>query len=158
MTWDGEPYLPASDFLVSVMNEEVVLDESDFGRANLKLLIAMTKDDDRSNRDWAAMLLGHHGPPTVEVRDALREAADDEDEYVRGEAIQALVERDREVAISLVARELANEFACYAIFQAAAELAEPSLAPLIEPFAAKKTGPAHIDSQIDDALAACRKD
>ncbi|QIL02607.1 lyase [Sphingomonas sinipercae] len=157
MSWDDEPYLPASEFLVSIMNEEVVLDDSEFGRANLSLLIGMTKDQDRSNRDYAAMLLGHHGPPTVEVRNALREAAEDEDVYVRGEAIQALVERDRQVAISLVTRELARKTACYAIFQAAADLAETSLAPLLEPFAAKRTGTSHIDSQIDDALAACRK-
>ena len=154
MTQDGEYYLPASNFLVSLMNEEIRIDETEFGRANLQLLMALTKDTDRSNRDWAAMLLGHNGPQTDEVRDALLHAADDEDQYVRGEAIQALVERDRAAAFRLVKRELEKDFVCVAIFDAAAELAEPSLVTLLEPFA-EPSGDDHMDSVAKYALTKC---
>src|SRR5688572_25079732 len=108
------------------MNEEIPIDDTEFGRANLSLLIGLTRDSDRSNPDWATMLLGHNGPQTDEVRDALIRAADDEDQYVRGEAVQALAERDRAAALRLVKRELAKESVCVAVFDAAAELADPS--------------------------------
>src|SRR5688572_25244654 len=105
MTQDGDHYLPASDFLVALINEEILIDETVIGRANLKMLIALTRDADVSNRDWATMLLGHNGPQTDEVREALLRAADDENQYVRGEAIHALTERDRATALLLVKRE-----------------------------------------------------
>jgi len=148
-------YLPASNFLVSVANEEVPIDASDFGQANLNLLVELTRDADRSNRDWATMLLGHKGPQTDEVSEALRRAADDEDEYVRGEAIQALVERNRASALDLVRRELAKEFVCVAIFDAAAELADPSLVSLLEPFA-MPSGDDYMDGVARHALAKCK--
>ena len=88
MTEPDAHYSPASDFLVSLMNEEIPIDETVFGRANLTLLIAMTRDADVSNRDWAAMLLSQYGPKTAEVRHALLQAADDEDLIVRAEAIE----------------------------------------------------------------------
>ena len=157
MSGEEDDYFPASDFLVSVMNEEVLFDSSDFGQSNLRLLIGMTKDSDRSNRDWATMLLGQYGPDTEKVRTALIESANDEDEFVRGEAIQALVERDRTAALPLVARELAGNSACFAIFLAAQELAELSLVALLEPYALDKSGPPHINAQIEDALSACRQ-
>lgn len=154
MTADDH-YLPASNFPVSVMNEEVVIDDSEFGRANLRLLIELTRDADRSNRDWATMLLGHHGPQTEEVRDALLRAADDEDQYVRGEATQSLAERDRANALRLVKRELANESVCFAVFEAAAELADASLIPLLESFA-EPSGDDYMDSIAQHALDVCR--
>ncbi|HET9353086.1 MAG TPA: HEAT repeat domain-containing protein [Sphingomicrobium sp.] len=153
---DEDLYLPKSDFLTWVSNEEIPFDDSEYGRANLRRLIDLTTDEDTSNRDWATMLLGHYGPRTSEVRDALLRAADDEDEYVRGEAVQALVERDRSAALRLTVRELAGDSVCYAIFQAATELADPSLVPLLEICAEKPTGVTHLDGQIADALEACR--
>ena len=156
MTQESEGYLPASDFLVSLMNEEIPIDDTDFGRANLRLLIALTQDTDRPNRDWATMLLGHSGPQTDEVRDALLRAADDEDQYVRGEAIQALAERDRSAALRLVERELASPSVCVAVFDAAAELADPSLVPLLEPFA-KPSGDDYMDDIAKYALEKCKE-
>jgi len=103
MTEEGH-YQPQSDFLIMIANEEISFDDSEFGRANLRRLISLTTDDDISNRDWATMLLGHHGPQTDEVRDALLRAAEDESLYVRAEAIEALVERDRASALWLVKR------------------------------------------------------
>lgn len=73
---DEELYRPKSDFLVMVANEEILFDDSEFGRANLQRLIALTGDADTSNRDWATMLIGHFGPDTEEVRTALLRAAE----------------------------------------------------------------------------------
>jgi HEAT repeat protein len=154
---EQEPYLPASSFLNSVANEEVVLDVSDFGKANLQLLIQLTRDADRSTRDWATMLLASYGPKIDQVRDALLAAAEDEDEIVRAEAIEGLVERDREKALALVKRELASESVSVPLLYAARELADQSLVPLLEPFAIPSDD-AYIDGLVDDALKACRTD
>jgi hypothetical protein len=153
---DQEPYLPASSFLNSVANEEVVLDESDFGNANLRLLIQLTQDADRSNRDWATMLLASYGPKTDQVRDALLAAAEDEDEIVRAEAIEGLVERDRDKALALVKRELSGELVSVPLLYAAKELADPSLVTLLEPFA-MPSGDDYIDGIANDALMACQR-
>ena len=153
---DHEPYLPASNFLISVANEEVVIDDSEFGKSNLQLLIQLTRDADRSNRDWATMLLAGHGPKTDEVRNALLAAAEDEDEIVRAEAIEGLVERDREKALALVKRELSGEFVSVPLLYAATELADPSLVTLLEPFAVP-SGDEYIDGIAEDALKACQK-
>jgi hypothetical protein len=154
---EPEPYLPASNFLVSVANEEVVFDESEFGKTNLRLLIQLTRDADRSNRDWATMLLAGHGPKTDEVRDALLAAAEDEDEIVRAEAIEGLVERDREKAFALVKRELSREFVSVPLLDAATELADPSLVQLLEPFVVP-SGDEYIDGIANHALKACQRD
>lgn len=87
-------YEPASDFLKAVIAEDVPLSGSPLGEANLRLLIAMTRDDDRSNRDWATFLLSQEDADTPEIRSALRSAADDEDDYVRAEALLGLARRD----------------------------------------------------------------
>jgi HEAT repeat protein len=150
-----EDYLPASNFLVSVANEEVPIDDTDFGQANLRKLIAMTRDTDVSNRDWAAMLLAGYGPQTEEVRDVLLAAAEDEDQYVRAEAIEGLVSRDREKALGLAKRELTGGFGTVPVLYAAIELADPSLFAFLEPFA-EPSGDEFLDGLTDDALNACR--
>jgi hypothetical protein len=150
-----EEYWPASSFLVSLANEEVLLDDSEFGRANLQLLISLTSDADVSNRDWATMLLGSYGPDTAEVREVLLRAADDEDPYVRGEAIEALVGRDRGSALGLVKRELSADFGTVPVLFAARELADPSLVTYLEPFEAP-SGDEYLDGIVVDALKACR--
>lgn len=155
MSEDDDEYRPKSDFLVSVANEEIPLDDSDFGQSNLRLLIEHTRDDDRSNRDWAAMLLGHFGPHTEDVRLALVSAAEDVDPYVRAEAIHQLVGRDRSLATQLVMRELAEKSVCVVVFDAARDLADPCLVPLLLPFA-EASGDDYVDGCVRDALSACQ--
>lgn len=149
---DGD-YLPASDFLVSLMNEEISIDDTDLGRANLSMLIAMTRDADVSNRDWAAMLLSDYGPPTDEVRSALLAAAEDENQFVRGEAIEGLVDRDREKALALVKRELSANFATVPVLYSAIALADPSLLSFLEPYA-DPSGDSFVDGLVLDAIRA----
>jgi hypothetical protein len=155
VTKDSEHYLPTSDFLVALMNEEIPIDQTVFGRANLQLLIAMTRDADVSNRDWAALLLAGHGPLTDEVRDALLAAAEDEDKYVRGEAIEGLVKRDPQSALALVKRELAGDCATVHVLYAAIGLADPSLLSLLQEYA-EPSGDAFLDGLTEDAINACR--
>jgi hypothetical protein len=52
-----ERYEPSSDFLKAVAAEQVPLSGSAFADVNMRQLIAMTRDDDVFNRDWATMLL-----------------------------------------------------------------------------------------------------
>ena len=155
MTDEGH-YQPKSDFLIMIANEEIVLDDSEFGQANLRRLISFTLDDDTSNRDWATMLLGHHGPHTDEIRDVLLRAADDEDQYVRAEAIEALVERDRASALRLVRRELGRESVGVGVFDAAAALADASLVSLLEPFS-EPSGDDYVDEIAKHALNKCQE-
>jgi hypothetical protein len=148
-----ERYLPPSDFLKAVADEDAPLSGSAFADANLRRLIEMISDPDRSNRDWAAMLLAHEEVDSPTIRQALLEAADDEDACVRAEAIVGLAIRDRSVALPFVRRELGRTEVPPPIFEAAALVADPSLIPDLECFA-EPSGRACVDSLAVDALAA----
>lgn len=149
-----EPYLPAADFIVMVANDEIPLTGSAMADHNLKLLIAYTRDEIVSNRDWATMVLAGHGPDTAEVRAALLSATDDADACVRGEALQGLSERDRQFALPLIRCELTREECAYATFQAAAFIADPSLLEGLHAWAGRGGAP-WINSTIEDAIVAC---
>jgi HEAT repeats len=60
------------------------------------------EDNDRSNRDWACLLLSQQDVDTDEVRNALMAAASDGDQYVRAEAILGLAQRSTELATPFV--------------------------------------------------------
>lgn len=151
-----EPYEPVSDFLKAVVADKVPLAGSAVAEANLQRLIALTRDEDRSNRDWATMLLAQDEVDTPEVREALLAAAHDEDDIVRAEAIAGLARRDRAVALSLVHEALSGDSASLPLFEAAELLAHPSLVqPLqdwIEPSIDK-----FLDNAARDALLACER-
>ncbi|WP_165321879.1 lyase [Rhizorhabdus phycosphaerae] len=149
-----EPYLPEADFIVMVANEDIPLTGSVMADHNLKLLIAYTRDEIVSNRDWATMVLAGHGPDTAEVLAALLSAAEDTDACVRGEALQGLSERDRDRALPLVRRELMREECAYATFQAAHFLADASLLEGLRAWAGRG-GASWINSTIEDAIRAC---
>ena len=149
-----ELYAPKSDFIWMVVNEEASLTGSEAADQNLRLLIGFTRDEEKSNRDWATMALGMHGPQTAEVRDALLAAADDEDSDVRGEAIEALARRDVNLALPLVKRELQRVPCGCGVFRAAGIVADPSLIELLKPYDFESAAP-WIDSDISDAIAAC---
>ena len=150
----NEPYVPKSDFIWMVVDEEVSLTGSVAADHNLQLLIGFTRDQDKSNRDWATMALGMYGPATDEVRDALLAAADDEDADVRGEAIEALARRDVKLALPLVKRELQRVPCGCGVFRAAGIVADRSLVELLKPYDFKSAAP-WIDSDIREAIAAC---
>ena len=146
-------YEPPSDFLKDILDENVPLGGSEFGDLNLRRLIAMTRDQDRANRDWAAMLLAQLDIDTPEVRDALLAAAADEDLYVRAEALVGLAQRDPSTALPLVQAALREEWVALPVFEAAAIVAHPSLVDALSDFT--EGGDDWIDQLAREAHAAC---
>lgn len=111
-------YEPASDFLKAVIAQEVPPSGSAFADANMSRLIAMTRDSDLSNRDWATMLLAAEEADTPEIRDALLSAANDESVIVRAEALVGIARRAPDVALPLVSEALSMEEAGMPLFEA----------------------------------------
>ena len=149
-----EDYVPKSDFVWMAANGEAPLTGSDAAELNLQLLIAFTRDADVSNRDWATMTLAMQEIDTPQVRGALLAAAEDPDVVVRGEALQGLAQRDRELALPLVERELQLNDWAYATFEAAETIGHPSLLPGLHRWSGR-TGASWIDDTIEDAIRAC---
>ncbi len=147
----NEGYQPPSHFLKSVLRDEVPFCGT-FGEGNVLRLIGMTRDPDRANRDWATLLLAQLELDTKEVRDALLAAATDDDEYVRGEAILGLAQRDPSIALPLIHAALQEQIVCLQIFEAAAVVAHPSLIESLRDFT---DGEDQIDQVARDALAEC---
>lgn len=147
-------YEPKSDALKAFAASDESTSDQPPTAENLRLLIAMTRDEDRSNRDWATFLLAICALDTPEIREVLLSAANDADEYVRGEAISGLTERDPQLALPLVQKALSSDKATVQIFEAAELLAHPSLVEGLRHF----TGPSD-DKYVDDlataALEAC---
>lgn len=139
----SERYEPKSDFLNSIIAEEVPLSGSSFAEANLSLLIKMTRDPDPSNRDWATFLLAQARVDTSDVRDALIRVAREDEGIVQAEAVHALAARDPELALPFVQSGLRSESVWIPMFEAAELCAHPSLVedlrgwaePSDEPFA-----------------------
>lgn len=147
-------YLPASDFLRSIFADDVPLNASDFGRANLAKLIAMIRDPDPTNRDWATLFVAQQDEFTDDIRDALVLAAEDDDPRVAAEAILGLTNHDAAIALPLIERALQAGCVMRNIFEAAAVLAHPSLADLLRPFAFD-SGDKYLDELVYEALAVC---
>jgi hypothetical protein len=147
-------YQPNSLFLLDILAGMVPLSGSEFAEANLTRLIDMTRDEDRSNRDWATFLLAQQECNTPAVREALLAAAVDEDEYVRAEAIWGLAHIDHDLALPLVEKALSADSVAATIFEAAELLAHPSLVDALRKFA-EPTGNVYLDRVTKDALEAC---
>lgn len=122
----------------------------------MQLLIAMTRDEDRSNRDWATMLLSQTEADTPEVRAALLVAANDEYDIVRAEALLGLSTRDAGLALPLVIEALCGESASMPVFEAAEIIADPALVEYLQPWI-EPSDDAFVDDCARKALAACEK-
>lgn len=156
----SERYLPASDFLCMILDEEVPLTGSEFAERNLQRLIELSRDTDKSNRDWATLFLAQladdDGLGRPDILTALLTAADDADQDVRSEAILGLARVRHERALSLVGRELQKNNASVLIFEAAELLADPILINDLEDFQEPSDEPS-VDKAAKRALEACRK-
>ena len=150
----NEPYVPKSDFIWMVANGEAPLTGSKVAEHNLRLLIAFTRDPDVSNRDWATMTLAMQELDSPEIRAALLAAVEDDDVIVRAEALQGLAQRDKELALPLVERELRRDEWGYATFQAAQIIGHPTLLSGLRKWTGG-TGYSWIDETIKDAIHAC---
>jgi hypothetical protein len=150
----SESYEPASDFLKMVAAEDIPLSGSMLAETNLRRLIAMTRDADPANRDWATMLLAQEDIDTDEVRQALLDAAHDEEGVVRAEVLLGLARRDTALALPFVRKALSAPDAYMAVFEAAELIADASLIDHLRPW----TLPSDhewLDKCAQDALAAC---
>lgn len=147
-------YLPASDFIWMAANGDVPLAGGDAGDHNLKLLIAFTRDQDVSNRDWATMTLAMQEIDTLEVRDALLGASQDSDVDVRAEALAGLALRDTELALPFIERELRKTDCGYGTFEAARLTAHPLLLDGLRAWV-NRGGTPSFDALINDAITAC---
>lgn len=150
----GDRYEPASDFLKAIIAEEVPLSDSPMAEANMQHLIAMTRDPDRSNRDWATMLLAQVEADTPEIRAALFAAADDEYDVVRAEALLGIAQRDARLALPLALEALSGDQVSMAVFEAVIIIADPMLADSVRPWT-EPSDNAWLDQLARDALAAC---
>jgi hypothetical protein len=151
----ADRYEPPSEFLKAILDDQVPLTGSEFADTNLRRLIEMTRDEHPANRDWATFLLAaDEDLDTPEIRNALLAAAEDESGIVRAEAILGLAERDKNLALPLLQRELAYESVWAPIFEAAKVVAAPSLADPLRNFAIP-SGSANIDELALEALTAC---
>ncbi len=147
-------YTPSSDFLKAVVADDLPLSTDGDGAANLAQLIALTRDPDRSNRDWATFLLASEDVDNDAVRQALLDASRDEDSTIRAEAIFGLTRRDRALALPLVRQALADNIVAFPIFEAAALLADPSLVDGLRGFTGPSDEP-YLDQCASGALTAC---
>jgi hypothetical protein len=149
-------YEPTSNFLKAVIAEEVPLSGSNFADTNMRQLIAMTRDSDLSNRDWATMLLALEEADTPEVREALLSAANDENDVVRAEALLGIAKRDRKLALPFVLKALSGEQASMPVFEAAELIADPVLVEVLRPWT-EPSDDVWLDQLALNALAACQK-
>jgi hypothetical protein len=149
-------YEPPSEFLKSVIAEQVPLTDGPFATENLNRLIELTCDPDRANRDWAVLLLSQEGRDTPAVRDALYRAASDADDCVRGEAILGLAGLDPVIALPFVQAELSKQSITIPALEAASICADPSLIPDLKIWAEPSKEP-YADKLAAEALAACER-
>lgn len=147
-------YEPPSDFLKGIIAEEVTLADGPLAQANLNLLIELTRDADRANRDWATMLLSQEGGDTPAVRAVLLVAARDEDAVIRAEAALGLASRDPGLALPFVQEALRGNTITPPMLEAAALCAHPSLIEDLRVWA-EPSDNAFADKLAADALAAC---
>ena len=134
---EEEGYSPPSAFLCSIVAEEVAFGADPYGRANLALLLALTRDADQANRDWATMLLVHTGQDDEAIRAALRERLDDPFEDARLEALIGVAQREPEVALPIVAALLGEDMVFTGVLEAAAYVADARLLPVLRDFPAR---------------------
>jgi len=151
-----ERYKPKSEFLQAVVAEKAPLSGGDMAEANLRLLIKMMCDDDRSNRDWATFLLAQEDIDTPAVRNALLHAAKDDDDVVRAEAVLGLAKRAPYLALPLVQEALRAETITIPMLEAAALCAHPSLIADLRIWA-EPSDESFADELAAEALAACEK-
>jgi HEAT repeat protein len=152
----SERYLPASEFLNYVIAGEIAFENSPLAEANLRELLKMVDDPDRSNRDWAAFVISALPLDTPAIRDALVKAADGDDPDTRDEAIIGLARRDRAAALARLAPLLEEELGVV-LLEAAAILGDPSLVPALREIENWKGGGDEVREQLHLAITACER-
>jgi hypothetical protein len=129
-------YLPPSAFLQTLIREdEPALTGGAAEDARRAELIALTQDDDGTNRDWALLLLSQSELDTPEVLAALVRGMDDQHHEASLEATIGVAKRDPRLALAHVTKRLDEETIDSMTLEAAAWIADPSLLPALEAIA-----------------------
>jgi hypothetical protein len=149
-----ERYEPKSQFLLDVLAGLVPLSDREFGEWNLRRLIALTRDQDYSNRDWATFLLAQQEINTPAVRDAFLKATTDDDEVIRGEAIWGLARIAPDLARPLIQQALLVPPIHSNVFEAAALVADSSLLDALREWD-WRSDDAYLDQLVTAAITAC---
>jgi hypothetical protein len=147
-------YLPASEFLKHVLNDDAVLDASAMGRHNIRKLLSMVDDADPANCDWAAFLIAALPYDNSEIRAILLRSAEGDDIDTRNASIVALSRRDRKVALARLRPLLAGEVGTV-LLHAATILGDQNLAPLLKCLDGWNGEDDAYPDQLMRALAAC---
>jgi len=132
MTNESEEYRPPSAFLQQLIDEEPALAGDADADAKLAELIALTRDADPANRDWALLLLGQSEVETPEALAALVAGMDDEEHEAALEALIGVAMRAPALALPRVRELLDGDTVDSMALEAAAYVADPSLLPLLE--------------------------
>lgn len=117
------------------------------------LWLTLMDDADTDVRDWATFGLAISEADSGRIRDALFERTGDEDEETREEALRGLAQRRDERAVPLVLAELACDEVSGAAIEAAEKLARPEFLPHLRELL--EANPE--SSDVQDAVAACRR-
>ena len=129
--------------------------------ASTTALVALCGDVDRDVRNWAVFGLGQMtSADTPAIREALLSRLGEDDAEIRGEALIGLARRGEARVLEPLKRELAGEFKGAWCIEAAAAIAEPSLAPLLADVQARLSAE-NLDafgSELDEAMEACSSD
>ena len=132
MTDETEEYRPSSPLLQRLIDEEPELSGSAEADGLAAELIALTKDGDSSNRDWALMILAQSELETPEALAALVAGLDDEEHEAALEALIGVAIRAPEIALPRVKALLDEDSIDSMTLEAAAYVADPSLLPALE--------------------------
>ncbi|QJU60905.1 lyase [Sphingomonas sp. AP4-R1] len=142
-------------FLNAIIGGDVSLAGGASANDNLRRLIALMRDNEVANRDWATMLLSQQSIDTPEVREALLNAMSDMEEIVRAEALLGLAQRDPELALPWAIVALSGDSVSLPVFEAATLIADVALVEHIRPWIEASSG-AWVDKFAREAMKACR--
>lgn len=106
--------------------------DADATGAAVEALVALTEDPDEDVRDWATFGLAQLQADSTQVRNALVRRLADENPDVAGEALVGLARRGDPRGQETVRRRLADADADLFVLEAAAELHDSGLLPLLK--------------------------
>ncbi|MCA0457786.1 MAG: HEAT repeat domain-containing protein [Chloroflexi bacterium] len=125
----------------------------------IQALIELSADEDDEVRDWATFALGSQTAlDTPEIREALyKRAADlDDPSNASGEGLVGLANRHDERAFEFVSKHLQAGYTGTLVIEAAENLADPRLYPLLVKLADDLTYIGYEKQALEDAIAACQ--
>ena len=125
--------------------------------AGVAALLVLSRDEDAEVRDWATFQIAQLEADSDEIRSALWERVQDTDTDADGEALVGLARRKDSAVRRILAARLKEGNAGNLIVEAAAELGDPALYPLLVRLAERGWKLSDQRPEVlDQALEACR--